>query len=313
MVDINISEMMEAGAHFGHQTRRWNPKMKPYLYGSRSGVHIIDLQKTFTLGQTALNFIVNTVARGEEILFVGTKAQARDILRAEAERSQMFYVNNRWMGGTLTNYQTIKKSINRLIDYETRRANNGFEGYTKRELLDIDRAVIKLTASLGGIKNMSQLPGAIFVIDPSHENIAVSEAQKLGIPVVAMVDSNCNPDQVDYVIPCNDDAISSITYMVSKIADACLEGLAKREERAQSGVDLPKKAARPRTAAKEDDNRGQRHKKRGPGGRDARKTEPRDKSAYVAKSVKEQPAAEEAAQGGFSAKVTPQDDATKVS
>ncbi len=316
MVEISIAEMMEAGAHFGHQTRRWNPKMKPYLYGSRSGVHIIDLQKTLTLGQSALNFIVETVANGQDILFVGTKPQARDVAKEQAIRANMFYVNNRWMGGTLTNYATIKKSINRLVDFETRRqTEDGFAGYTKKEILDVDREIIKLTASLGGIKSMSQLPGAIFVIDPSHEHIAVSEARKLGIPVVAMVDSNCNPDFVDYVIPSNDDALSSIVYMVSKIADACLAGLEKREQRAQSGeAPKPKKA---RVAApQEQDNKNTRHPrgKRGPGqGRDrAAKPEAVNKGAYVSKAVKEQ-VVDEVADGGFSAKVEPKDADMKVS
>ena len=303
-VEISITEMMEAGAHFGHQTRRWNPKMKPYLYGARSGVHIIDLQKTFTLGQAALNFLTETVANGKDVLFVGTKPQARETIKEQAVRSNMFYVNNRWMGGTLTNYATIKKSINRLVDYETRRqVENGFEGYTKKEILEIDRAIIKLTASLGGIKNLNGLPGAIFVIDPNQERIAVSEAQKLGIPVVAMVDSNCNPDNVEYVIPCNDDAITSIIYMVSKIADACLDGLEKRERRAQDNPQ-PKKVAKPQTAQEPRKERDDKRKRPGQRGEKPAAAAGK-KSAYVAKSVQEQPASAEAQEGSFSAKVSP--------
>lgn len=299
-VEISIAEMMEAGAHFGHQTRRWNPKMKPYLYGSRSGVHIIDLQKTLTLGQSALNFLIETVANGKDVLFVGTKPQARETIKEQAIRANMFYVNNRWMGGTLTNYATIKKSINRLVDYETRRqTEDGFKGYTKKEILEIDRAIEKLTASLGGIKNLGDLPGAIFVIDPNQERIAVSEAQKLGIPVVAMVDSNCNPDNVEYVIPSNDDAITSIIYMVSKIADACLAGLEKREQRAQDNPQPKVKVARPQNTHEPKNDK----RKRGQGGRGA-KSEGGKKSAYVAKSVQADAQIDEAQDGGFSAKVT---------
>lgn len=284
MVDVQIPEMMEAGAHFGHQTRRWNPKMKPYLYGARSGVHIIDLQKTQDLASQALKIVVDIVGKGGDVLFVGTKSQARNVVKEQAERSEMFYVNNRWMGGTLTNYQTIKNSIDRLIDYETRREGDGFEGYTKKELLDIDRTIEKLTASLGGIKKMKGVPGLLFVIDPNHEKIAISEARKLGIPVIAMVDSNCDPDPIDYVIPSNDDAISSIEYFTTKLADACLEGLEKREEEAQKAgaaeKAAPKKPARKSRVAKGETT-----------GR-----------SYVAKSVKEQSAETESTEGGFSAK-----------
>lgn len=285
MVDVSIQEMMEAGAHFGHQTRRWNPKMRPYLYGSRSGVHIIDLQKTLTLAKEALDFISKTVASGKEVLFVGTKNQARNIMREQAEKSQMFYVNNRWMGGTLTNYPTIKKSINRLIDFETRRENDGFEGYTKKELLDIDRTIEKLTASLGGIKLMQDLPGVIFIVDPNNEKNAVSEARKLKIPVVAIVDSNCNPDPIDFIIPANDDALSSIEYIASKVTEACLEGLEKREQYARE------------VSQKKQDEQADKPKAK----RRVASGESTGKS-YVAKAVKEDQSNEGAEEGSFSAK-----------
>lgn len=230
MIELNISDMMESGSHFGHQTKRWNPKMGPYLYGARSGVHIIDLQKTKSLATNAIQFIIDAVSSGKNVLYVGTKPQARNIIKEEAIRSNMHYVNQRWMGGTLTNFNTIKKSIDRLIEYTTKRENNDFQGFTKRELLDIDRDITKLEASLGGIKRLKSVPDVVFVVDPRHEKIAVREANKLGIPVLAVVDSNCDPDPIDFLIPANDDAISSIHYFTSKIADACLLGLEKREQ-----------------------------------------------------------------------------------
>ena len=230
MSQVEISEMMEAGAHFGHQTKRWNPKMRQYIYGTRSGVHIIDLQKTKGLANTALELVAEWVSKGKHVLFVGTKQAARNVVKDEALRCNMHYVNQRWMGGTLTNFNTIKNSINKLIDLETRRENNDFEGYTKKELLDIDRTIVKLEASLGGIKRMKKTPDVVFVIDPKMEHIAVREANKLGLPVIAITDSNCDPEPIDHVIPANDDAIASIDYFVKKAADACLEGLEKREQ-----------------------------------------------------------------------------------
>jgi small subunit ribosomal protein S2 len=234
MFDIQIEAMMDAGAHFGHQTKRWNPKMRPYIYGSRSGVHIIDLQKTKALAVEALEYLTNAVAHGKDVLFVGTKPQAREVIKSQAIRAQMYYVTDRWMGGTLTNYQTIKKGIDRLIDLETRREKNDFEGYTKKELLDIDRTIIKLEASLGGIKRTKSVPAVLFVVDPKQEHIAILEANKLDIPVIALTDSNCDPDPIDYIIPGNDDAISSVEYFTTRVADACLAGLEKREFVAQS-------------------------------------------------------------------------------
>lgn len=233
MMDVQIAEMMDVGAHFGHQTQRWNPKMKPFIFGARSGVHIIDLQKTRPLALEAMKFLRDTVAGGKDVLFVGTKPQAREIIQEHAGRASMYYVTDRWMGGTLTNFQTIKRSIDRLIEMETRRANNDYQGYTKKELLDIDREVIKLEASLGGIRRMTGLPGAIFIVDPKLEHIAIKEALCLNIPIVAITDSNCDPDPIDYVVPGNDDAIGSIAFFVSKMADACLEGLEARESQAR--------------------------------------------------------------------------------
>lgn len=286
MLEVQIEEMMEAGAHFGHQTKRWNPKMRPYLYGVRSGVHIIDLQKTKSLAQEAFEFVVKNVAQGRDILFVGTKPQARETIKVQAERCKMFYVTDRWMGGTLTNFKTIKKSIDRLIELETRREKNDFEGYTKKELLDIDRTIIKLQASLGGIKLLKSVPGLIFVVDPKQEHIAVLEAKKLGIPIVALTDSNCNPDPIDYVIPGNDDAISSVDYFAAKVAEACLLGLSKRESSAQN-VNYDSEG-RPSRGPKRGDRRSVK-------GSENTKT-------YVSRAVKDQTFEGDAA-GGFSATV----------
>lgn len=233
MIEISIQEMLDAGVHFGHQTRRWNPKMKPYIYGTRSGVHIIDLQQTFSLAQKGLAFLEEVAARGEDVLFVGTKKQAQKVVEEEAKRCSMPYVIHRWMGGTLTNFQTIKKSVDRLIDIETRRASNDFQGYTKKELLGIDREIAKLLSVLGGIRNMKTLPGALFVVDPGCERIAVHEAEILEIPVAAMTDSNCNPDPIAYPMPANDDALRSIQLFTERAASACLAGLEKRELRAR--------------------------------------------------------------------------------
>lgn len=234
MIDIQISEMMTVGAHFGHQTQRWNPKMRPYIYGARSGVHIIDLQKTKSLAKQAFDFIEKSVAQNKSVLFVGTKPQAKNIIAEKIPQAGMYYVTDRWMGGTLTNFQTIRKSIDRLIDLETRRENNDFQGYTKKELLEVDRTITKLEASLGGIKKMNGLPSVVFIVDPKLEHIAVKECQCLNIPIVALVDSNCDPEPIDYVIPANDDSIGSVEYFITKAVEACQLGLEKREERIRS-------------------------------------------------------------------------------
>lgn len=221
---INMKELLEAGVHFGHQTRRWNPKMKPYLFGARNGIHIIDLQKTVSLFGGVYDFIMRTVADGYSVLFVGTKKQAHESVVEESERCGMFFVINRWLGGTLTNFQTIRKSIARLKELENMKNDGSFDRYTKKEALKMEKELLKLEKNLGGIKNMDELPGAIFVVDPKKENIAVKEARKLGIPVVAIADSNCDPDDIDYIIPGNDDAIRAVRLFCSKMADACVEG-----------------------------------------------------------------------------------------
>ena len=224
MAVVDMKQLLESGVHFGHQTRRWNPKMKPYIFGARNGIHIIDLQKTVRLIKTAYDFTSRTVAEGYAVLFVGTKKQAHDSIIEESERCGMFYIVNRWLGGTLTNFQTIKKSINRLKELESMKQDGSINRYTKKEVLNMERELFKLEKNLGGIKNMDELPGAVFVVDPKKERIAVREARKLGIPVVAIADTNCDPDEIDFIIPGNDDAIRAIRLICSKIADAAIEG-----------------------------------------------------------------------------------------
>ncbi len=237
MSSVTMKELLEAGVHFGHQTRRWNPKMKPYIFGARNGIYIIDLQKTVQLFKVAYEFVVNRVADGGKLLFVGTKKQAQDAIYEEATRCGMFYVNHRWLGGMLTNFQTIKRSIDRLKAYERMKEDGSLKRFPKKEILALEKKMAKLEKSLGGIKDMASLPDAIYVVDPHKENIAVKEARKLNIPVVAIVDSNCDPTEIDYVIPGNDDAIRAIRLITSRIADACLDGLKLREERLQSLTD----------------------------------------------------------------------------
>lgn len=224
MAKVSMKQLLEAGVHFGHQTKRWNPKMKPYIFGARNGIYIIDLQRTVRYFRTAYDFIKDVVESGENILFVGTKKQAQEAVREEADRAGQFYVNNRWLGGMLTNFATIKGSIDRLKKIEAMAEDGTFELLTKKEVLQLERERIKLERSLGGIKGMTKLPGAMFVIDPKKEAIAVKEARKLGIPVVAVVDTNCDPDDIDYIIPGNDDAIRAIRLFVATMADACLDG-----------------------------------------------------------------------------------------
>ena len=224
-MSVSLRELLEAGVHFGHQTRRWNPRMKPYIYGHKNGVHIIDIQQTAKALVEAARFVQGLTSRGQPILFVGTKRAAREIVEEEAGRAGQFFVNDRWLGGTLTNFQTVKQSIERLNRLEKERANGKFEQLTKKEALQANREIEKMQKSLGGIKDMRNLPGALFVIDPKKEHIAVNEAGKLGIPVVALCDTNCDPDGIDYVIPGNDDAIKSIRLFVSAVADAAAQGV----------------------------------------------------------------------------------------
>lgn len=238
---LNMKELLESGVHFGHQTKRWNPKMKPYIFGSRNGIHIIDLQKTVKLFNGIHDYIVRTVADGYPVLFVGTKKQAHDSILEESERCGMFYVVNRWLGGTLTNFQTIKKSIARLKELEKMMEDGSINRYTKKEALKMDRERIKLEKNLGGIKNMDELPGAVFIVDPKREHIAVREVKKMGIPVVAITDTNCDPDDIDYIIPGNDDAIRSIRLICSKIADACIAGHNLAEERLRAEAEEKEK------------------------------------------------------------------------
>ncbi|WP_432735659.1 30S ribosomal protein S2 [Maridesulfovibrio sp. FT414] len=230
MAYVTMKQMLETGVHFGHQTRRWNPKMRPFIFGARNGIHIMDLQQTVKLFRKAHDFIADTVANGGKILFIGTKRQAQEAIAAEAGRADMYHVTHRWMGGTLTNFQTIKKSIDRLKKLEDMFEDGTINRFPKKEIVMMGREVKKLNLALGGIKDMNGSPAAAFVIDPKREQIAIQECRKLGIPVVAVVDSNCDPDMVDYIIPGNDDAIRAIKLFAAHMADACLEGAARRKE-----------------------------------------------------------------------------------
>ncbi|WP_221248888.1 30S ribosomal protein S2 [Desulfuromonas versatilis] len=243
MAQITMKQLLEAGVHFGHQTKRWNPKMKPYIFGARNGIYIIDLQKTVRYFKNAYTFLKEVVEGGEKILFVGTKKQAQDAIMEETLRAGQFYVNNRWLGGMLTNFSTIKASIDRLKKIEAMAQDGTYELVTKKEALQFERERAKLEKSLGGIKGMTKLPGAIFVIDPKKEAIAVKEARKLGIPVVAVVDTNCDPDEIDFIIPGNDDAIRAIRLFASRMADACIEGGQSRETALRSDAEGGETAA----------------------------------------------------------------------
>ncbi len=229
MAVVSMKELLEAGVHFGHSKSRWNPKMAPYLYGVKNGIHIIDLNKTLVLLEEAYNFVSDLVAQGGEIIFVGTKRQAKEIIKEEAERCGAYYVNERWVGGLLTNFQTVRSSILKLEKLERMEAEGIFDILPKKEVRRLKRKMEKLRKLYGGIRNMKRLPDAIWVVDTVREHIAVSEARKLGIPVIAIADSNCDPDLIDYIVPGNDDAIKSIKLLTSKIADAVIEGRNRRE------------------------------------------------------------------------------------
>ncbi|NQU12576.1 MAG: 30S ribosomal protein S2 [Desulfobacteraceae bacterium] len=262
MAIINMKQLLESGVHFGHQTRRWNPKMKSYIFGARNGIHIIDLQKTVRLFKLAYDFVAKIVSEGYPVVFVGTKKQARDSVIEESERCGMFNVVNRWLGGTLTNFQTIRKSIARLKDLEAMKEDGSINRYKKKEILKMEKELFKLNRNLGGIKNMDELPGAVFVVDPKREKIAVREARKLGIPVIAIADSNCDPDDIDFIIPGNDDAIRAIRLICSKIADACVEGHDIAEERLRAEAELireqeaAEEAETPEAVAPQEDDQG---------------------------------------------------------
>ena len=233
---ISMKQLLEAGVHFGHQTRRWNPKMAEYIFTERNGIYIIDLQKTVKKVEEAYLFIREVAMNGEDILFVGTKKQAQDSIKEEAERSSQYFVNARWLGGMLTNFKTIRKRIDRLNQLDNMEKNGLFEVLPKKEVIKLKGEMEKLEKYLGGIKTMKRIPGAMFVVDPRKERIAILEARKLGIPVVAIVDTNCDPDEVDYVIPGNDDAIRAVKLIAGKMADAILEGR-QGEEMAANNAD----------------------------------------------------------------------------
>ena len=226
MVSVTMKELLEAGVHFGHQVRRWNPKMKEYIFGERNGIYIIDLQKTQRMFRDALAFVTEAIAedRGKTVLFVGTKRQAQDAVREEAERCGQYYVNQRWLGGLLTNFQTVQKSIKRLKELETMQTDGRYEKLTKKERIKLDREREGLNKNLSGIKSMTRLPDVVFIIDVRKEEIAVAEANRLGIPIVAVVDTNCSPEGIDYVIPGNDDALRAVRLFASRIADSILDG-----------------------------------------------------------------------------------------
>jgi small subunit ribosomal protein S2 len=243
---LPLRSLLDAGVHFGHQTKRWNPKMRPYIYGARNGIHIIDLDQTTRLFKRAYDFVVDAVGRGGSVLFVGTKRQAQDIVQEEARRSNMYFVTNRWLGGTLTNFRTIKQGLDRLRTLERMKDDGTYEQLLKKEVVKLEKERERLEKYLGGLKSMGAVPAAVFIIDPHQESIAISEARKLNVPVVAITDTNCDPDLVDFVIPGNDDAIRSIKLITSRIADACIEGSQRRkdtgagQERSEGGTRPPR-------------------------------------------------------------------------
>ncbi|MEN8140437.1 MAG: 30S ribosomal protein S2 [Thermodesulfobacteriota bacterium] len=249
MSNITMKEMLAAGMHFGHQTRRWNPKMKPYIFGARNKIYIVNLDKTLPLFNEAYNFIADTVASGGTVMFVGTKRQAQETIKEEAARSGMFFVNHRWLGGMMTNYQTIKKSVDRMKKIQAMEDDGSINLYKKKEALGLKKDLVKLQRNLGGIKEMKALPSAIFVIDPHREKIAIDEANRLGIPVVALTDTNCDPDGIDYIIPGNDDAIKSIKLITTKMANAAMAGKARRGESVETDADIATAMAEANTEA----------------------------------------------------------------
>lgn len=252
---VTMKELLEAGVHFGHQVKRWNPKMKKYIFGQRNGIYIVDLQKTVKMFADAYNFVKDISSRGEYVLFVGTKKQAQDVIFEEAPRSQSFYVNQRWLGGMLTNFSTVRQGIEKLKKIEKMKEDGTYELLTKKEVARYETERLRLEKNLGGVKEMVKLPGAIFIIDPRKESIAIAEAIKLSIPIVALVDTNCDPDDVDYVIPGNDDAIRSIKLITSKIAEAIIEGkniLSKKEVESREKADIEAKVAQEEKQEKEE-------------------------------------------------------------
>ncbi|MGZ4833321.1 MAG: 30S ribosomal protein S2 [Terriglobales bacterium] len=242
MATITMKELLEAGVHFGHQTKRWNPKMKEYIFGERNGIYIIDLQKTLKMFKEASKFVQEMAADGRIMMFVGTKRQAQDAIAEEAQRCSMFYVNQRWLGGLLTNWVTVQKSVKRLKELDEMATDGRYELLPKKEVIKLERERKHLQANLAGIKNLPRLPDAIFVIDSNKEQIAVREARKLGIPVVAVVDTNCDPSEVDYVIPGNDDALRAIRLFASKVADSVIEGAQAATDKQEAAVQAAQQA-----------------------------------------------------------------------
>lgn len=235
MNPVTMKDLLSAGVHFGHQTSKWNPKMKPYIFGARNGIYIVDLQKTVKMAQRALEYLRDAVAEGKTVLFVGTKTQAKDVVKEEAVRCGAYYITNRWLGGLLTNFKTIRRGIERLEEIEKMKTDGTFDVLSKKECSKLEKERIKLDNTFSGIRSVKKLPDVMFVIDPSSEHIAVAEAKRLNIPVVALVDTNCDPDHVDYIIPGNDDAIKSIKLFSSFAAEAVLEGKTLHEEKLRSG------------------------------------------------------------------------------
>jgi small subunit ribosomal protein S2 len=221
---VSMKELLEAGVHFGHQVKRWNPKMKKYIFGQRNGIYIIDLQKTVKMFEVAYNFVKDLSSKGDTVLFVGTKKQAQDVIIEESQKSQSFFVNQRWLGGMLTNFKTVKQGIEKLKKIEKMKEDGTYDLLTKKEVSKYETERQRLEKNLSGVKDMNSLPGAIFIVDPKKESIAIAEAKKLSIPIVSLVDTNCDPDDIDYVIPGNDDAIRSIKLLTSKISEAVVEG-----------------------------------------------------------------------------------------
>jgi small subunit ribosomal protein S2 len=264
---LPVRALLEAGVHFGHQTKRWNPKMRQYIYGARNGIHIIDLDQTAKLFTHAFQFVSDVVAKGGYVLFVGTKRQAQDIVQEEAARCGQHFVTNRWLGGTLTNFRTIRQGIERLRSLERMKEDGTYEALPKKEVLGLEKERERLESYIGGIKNMHALPGAVFVIDPALEDIAVREARKLNIPIVAITDTNCDPDQIEFPIPGNDDAIRSIKLITARIADACLEGTQRRKD---AGIEDPSDRALREAAQRERAERDRRDDRRGGRGGDRR-------------------------------------------
>ena len=235
MNPVTMKDLLSAGVHFGHQTSKWNPKMKPYIFGARNGIYIVDLQKTVKMAQRALEYLRDAIAEGKTVLFVGTKTQAKDVVKEEAVRCGAYYITNRWLGGLLTNFKTIRRGIERLEEIEKMKTDGTFDLLSKKECSKLEKERVKLDNTFSGIRTVKKLPDVMFVIDPSSEHIAVAEAKRLNIPVVALVDTNCDPDHVDYIIPGNDDAIKSIKLFASFAADAVIEGKTMFEEKLRSG------------------------------------------------------------------------------